>query len=145
MKRRKFIIMTVLILFAVGGCSNNNGDVEPTGINESNGKNDEILKISVGGKDYTATHFGEQDLTPFDIGFIKREFWRLENAYDDFKNNALTGDKLPYHNYPAGIETGQVFVIDYTEIDGTVSRKYYRSDGTVWHDGSTVTEEFVLQ
>lgn len=38
-------------------------------------------------------------------------------------------DVLPYNNYPMLIETGQVFIIDYTKKDGSIERMYYRSDG----------------
>ena len=70
-----------------------------------------------------------------------REFWRLEHAYDDFKDCELTSDNLPYSNYPMRIETGQVFVIDYTKTDGSVTRLYYRSDGDQWN-GSPSTSGF---
>ncbi len=99
--------------------------------------------ITVGGKAYKALYFGISDLTGFK-NFVSREFWRLEDAYDDFKDNPKTGDVLPYDNYPMLIETGQVFVIDYTLTDGTVKRMYYRSDGLVW-DGRPATEEFTVE
>jgi hypothetical protein len=38
-------------------------------------------------------------------------------------------------------ETGQVFVIDYTQTDGFVTRQYYRTDGYVWNE-SPSAEEF---
>lgn len=99
--------------------------------------------ITVNNKEYEASYFGRQDLTGFkDYAF--REFWRLENAYEDFKEMKKTGDVLPYNNYPMLIETGQVFVIDYTKKDGTVIRKYYRSDGYIWN-GLPSTEEFVIK
>ena len=40
------------------------------------------------------------------------------------------------------VETGQVFVLDYTQKDGTVTRFYYRSDGEVWN-GMDCTTEFI--
>jgi hypothetical protein len=98
--------------------------------------------LVVGGKTYKALNFGISDLTGFK-NFVSREFWRLEDAYDDFKDNPKTGDVLPYDNYPMNIETGQVFVIDYTLTDGTVKRMYYRSDGNVWN-GRPATEEFTV-
>lgn len=99
--------------------------------------------LVVGGKPYKALNFGIWDLTGFK-NFVSREFWRLEDAYDDFKDNPKTGDFLPYDNYPMNIETGQVFVIDYTLTDGTVKRMYYRSDGRVWN-GQPSTEEFTVE
>jgi hypothetical protein len=96
--------------------------------------------ITVNKKEYEASYFGKQDLTGFK-DFKYREFWRLENAYDDFKGKPKTGDVLPYDNYPMLIETGQVFVIDYAKTDGSTVRTYYRSDGYVW-EGMPSTEEF---
>lgn len=98
--------------------------------------------ITINNKDYEASYFGKQDLTGFK-DFAYREYWRLENAYDDFKNNKKKRDVLPYNNYPMLIETGQVFVIDYTKTDGSVERKYYRSDGYVWN-GLPSTEQFII-
>ena len=97
-------------------------------------------RLTVNGKEYEAAYFGKQDMTGFqDYSF--REFWRLEHAYDDFKDCELTSDNLPYNNYPMRIETGQVFVIDYTKTDGSVTRLYYRSDGDQWN-GSPSTSGF---
>ena len=50
---------------------------------------------------------------------------------------------LPYDNYPMNLEAGEVFVIDYTKTDGSVVRRYYRSDGRLWED-RPVTEEFTV-
>ena len=99
--------------------------------------------IQVGGKDYEASYFGKQDLTGFK-DYKYREYWRLENAYDDFKDRPKTQDVLPYNNYPMLIETGQVFVIDYTKTDCSVIRRYYRSDGDVWNDMPS-TVGFILE
>ena len=98
--------------------------------------------ITINNKDYEASYFGKQDLNGLK-DFAYREFWRLENAYDDFKNKKKKRDVLPYNNYPMLIETGQVFVIDYTKTDGSVERKYYRSDGYIWN-GLPSTEEFII-
>ncbi len=96
--------------------------------------------IEVNGRLYEASYFGREELTGFkDYAF--REFWRLGNAYDDFEDSPKTGDILPYSNYPMAIETGQVFVIDYTKIDGSVARTFYRSDGNEW-EGVPATENF---
>lgn len=99
--------------------------------------------ITIGENKYTALYFGKTDLSAILPDYQCREFWRLENAYDDFKNNPVTGNVLPYNNYPMEIETGQIFVIEYTKTDGTIIREYHRSDGTIWQ-GFSVTEEFEL-
>lgn len=99
--------------------------------------------IQVSGKDYEASYFGKQDLSGVFEGYSYREYWRLENAYEDFKDRPLTGDVLPYDNYLMKIETGQIFVIDYTMTDGSVIRKYYRFDGYEWN-GAPTTQEFTV-
>lgn len=102
----------------------------------------DIIKINQ--KDYKASHFGKEDMTAINKEYVSREFWRLENAYDDFKNNPKTLDVLPYNNYPMLIEKGQVFAIDYTKADGSVIRMYYRSDGDVWN-GQPSTSGFKIK
>lgn len=99
--------------------------------------------IKVNGKEYGASYFGKKNLAGFE-DYAYREFWRLENAFDDFKDIPKTNEVLPYNNYPMIIETGQVFVIDYTKTDGSVIRKYYRSNGHVWNNMPS-TEAFTVE
>ncbi len=100
--------------------------------------------LQIKGKAYTASYFGKTDLSAIFPEYQYREFWRLENAYDDFKDCPTTGNVLPYNNYPMEIEKGQVFVIAYTKADGSVTREYHRADGNTWQ-GSLVTEEFRME
>lgn len=102
-----------------------------------------VDKINVNGKDYEALYFGKDDLSRYFKDYTYREFWRLEKAYNDFMDEPKAQDVLPYHNYPMLIETGQIFVIDYTKIDGSLIRKYYRSDGDVWNDAPSTVELIV--
>ena len=90
-------------------------------------------KITVNGKEYEASYLGKQDMAWSD-DCIKGEFWRLENAYDDFKDKKKTGIFKPYNNYPVNIETEQAFMMDLHKRDGTVEKHYYISNGTVWDD-----------
>ena len=100
--------------------------------------------LQIGEKEYTASYFGRMDLSAFFPDYQYREFWRLEDAYDDFKDYPTTGNVLPYNNYPMEIEKGQVFVVEYTKTDGSVMREYHRADGNTWQ-GSLVTEEFFYE
>jgi len=70
-----------------------------------------IDKITINTKEYAAYYYGQQDLNGFK-GFLYREFWMLDGAYDDFKNSKKTGDYLPYDNYPMMVEDKQIYVID---------------------------------
>ena len=100
-------------------------------------------KITINGKEYEASYFGEQDMSTWSYAFIKRKYWRLEDAYEDFKNKPKLEQVLPYNNYPPiNIKIGQVFVLDYYNQDGRVERKFYISDGTIWHD-MACTREFI--
>lgn len=89
--------------------------------------------LIVGGKEYEASYFGKEDLTGFK-DYAYREFWRLEEAYDDFKDSPKTGNVLPYGNYPALIETGQVFLIEYIKTDGSAVKECHLADGYIWND-----------
>ncbi len=106
----------------------------------------EVMKkeiITINGKEYEASYFGESDMSSWSDEFSKRKYWRLENAYDDFKDKPKLEHVLPYNNYPpVNIEIGQIFVIDYYKSNGIVERRYYISDGTVWKD-MPCTCEFV--
>ena len=97
--------------------------------------------IIVNGKEYEASYFGEVDMSAWSYDYTKREFWRLEDVYVDFKDLPETGQVLPYNNYPINVEIGQVFVIDYqVKMDGSIERKFYIADGTVWQDMPSTRE-----
>jgi len=100
--------------------------------------------LTVGGKEYTASYFGKVDLSADFPEFQYREFWRLENAYDDFKDCPTVNNALPYAQYPMGIEEKQVFVIQYTKPDGSIMTQYHRSDGAEIK-GHLVTGEFSVE
>ena len=100
--------------------------------------------IHVGRKDYQASYYGEEDISSWCKDYVSREFWRLENSYDDFKNHKVVDNVLPYNNYPMLIEEGQIYVIDYTDKEGSVTREYYISDGTLWSNMLS-TRQIVLE
>lgn len=97
--------------------------------------------ILVGEEVYEASYFGKVDISSWS-DYLCREFWRLEDAYDDFRDAPANGMWLPYSNYPTRVEEGQVFVIDYTREDGTVERQFFRSDGDVWQGMLTTVRIF---
>ena len=101
-------------------------------------------KIIICEKEYEASYLGESDMSSWSSSFSKRKYWRLENAYDDFRDKLRVEQVLPYNNYPPiNIEIGQIFVIDYYRFDQSVERRYYISDGTIWQD-MPCTREFIL-
>ena len=97
--------------------------------------------LTIGEKEYKASYFGQQDMSYWSEYATKREFWRLEDVGDDFDNSARLSSVLPYNNYPPiPIEVGQMFVIDYHTTKGTVERRCYIADGTVWEDMPSTRE-----
>lgn len=104
---------------------------------------EKVETITVNGKEYQASYFGKEDLIGFQ-DYVYRAFWRLENAYEDFKDKPVTDSSLPDDNYPMLIEAGQVFVVDYAKTDGSVVRWYFRADGRMWN-GRPTTEAFTIE
>lgn len=100
--------------------------------------------FTINGKDYAAAYYGKQDLSVILPQYQYREYWLLENAYEDFKASQKTGDVLPYNNYIMTVEVGQVYLIKYTLTDGSVQTKVYRADGNTWQN-IDITEEIVLE
>lgn len=102
-----------------------------------------VDRITVGGKEYEASYFGKRDMTGFKDN-KHFEFWRLENAYDDFCENEKDGDVLPYNNFPMAIEAGQVLILGITKTDDSFEQVFYRSDGNEWN-GMKTTEGFIVE
>ena len=92
-----------------------------------------IDQKEVEGQIYDAGYFGKQDLTGFK-DFSYREFWRLEDAYEIFKGHSKTGEVLPYDNYPAKVEFGQVYLIEYVKTDGSSYRTVYICEDEMWNN-----------
>ncbi|MCH4888836.1 hypothetical protein EZV73_14670 [Acidaminobacter sp. JC074] len=99
--------------------------------------------ITLEGKLYDASYFGKVErFGQKNIDYI--DFYRIENAYEDFKDHPLNNNVLPYSNYPMLMEQGQVYMIEVFLTDGNVRISYYRSDGTTWNDLET-TLEFIVE
>ncbi len=98
--------------------------------------------MEINGKSYVASYFGERDMSSWSEVYEKREFWRIEDAYEDFKDCFKTHNVLPYSNYPPmDIQIGQMFVIDYyRKHSDEIERQYYISDGTVWNDRKSTVQ-----
>ena len=98
------------------------GDVEP----------ERVDTIKLAGKEYQASYFGIKDITGKVEGFTQLKFWRIENAYDDFKHESYIRDSLPSYNYPTAIKIGDVWLVEATKTDGSILKLYYRCDKNIW-------------
>lgn len=97
--------------------------------------------MTVEGKAYTASYFGKEELSGAG-GYKSRRFWRLENAYEDFKDLPTSSrEVLPASDYPMAVEAGQVFVVEYLRTDDTTDIRYYRADGGE-QNGQLITARF---
>ncbi|MCL1882687.1 MAG: hypothetical protein FWF81_02910 [Defluviitaleaceae bacterium] len=94
--------------------------------------------ITVSGIEFEASYFGIDDTAFSNV--IGREFWRLENAYAYFHDSPLTGEALPFMNFPTRVEIGQVFIMDVHRVDGTVDRMYFRVSGYYWRNMPSAQE-----
>jgi hypothetical protein len=108
-------------------------DFAPTGVPDT---------LIVEGREYSAAFYGEFTWWVSEIRSIS--FWRLEDAYEDFKDHPLTGDNLPFDNFPMPVEIGQVFALYIAMQDGSSSMRYYRADGHIWQ-GRESTQEFTVR
>ncbi len=99
--------------------------------------------MTINGKEYTASYFGEYDISQF-TDYKTRKFWRIEDAYDDLKDLPKTREVLPYNNFPMEVEKGQVFCVEYLKTNGTTYRTFYRSDGKE-RGGVAFTEAFTVE
>ena len=103
-----------------------------------------IDRISVGKYVFNASYFGALDMSSWSVYATKREFWRLEDTGNIFETCPRTNQVVPYNNYPfIDIERGQVFVVDYHTRKGSVDRKYYLADGTIWQNMPSTKEIIV--
>ncbi len=100
--------------------------------------------ITLNKKQYNARYFGEQDLSSLFPQYAKREFWKLDDAFEDLKTAETTGNVLPLNNYPIAIEINEIYVVDYTKADGTFERQVFRYDGTNW-EGRPATQQIIAE
>ena len=112
-------------------------------------------RIVIRGKEYEATYFGRMlpgDYGPnaeFPDGIQYLDFWRLENAYDDFSSCPSVlyeGEEalVPSSQFPMRITEGQVIRIEAMMQDGTVGWEYYCSDGSMYQ-GTLVAREIEVK
>lgn len=88
--------------------------------------------ITVAGRDYEATYFGKYEYQGnLEISFV--EYWRLENAYEDFAACSKLNELLSYDSFPMEIQEGHIYLIESTYRDGTVKRKFYIADSTIFY------------
>ena len=83
------------------------GRVHTADVSELYAEDPVLEEITVGEKTYTASYWGEQDISGFSKKLVSRKFWRLEDGAEDFANCPTVDDVLPYDNqYRTGFRPG---------------------------------------
>ena len=98
--------------------------------------------ITISGVDYEAPYFDTIFFGDEDFPWLS--FWRLENAYDDFRDKPANEILFPLIAFPMRIETNQVFIIDATLADGSVERWFFRFSGGYYWYGHPVVTGFIV-
>lgn len=96
-----------------------------------------IDQMQINGKTYTATYFGCYETENARAKIQRIDFWRLEDAYEDFASIPATDDFENSREFPFEVTAGQVIVAENTLRNTTVERIYYRADGDV-KNGKTI-------
>lgn len=99
--------------------------------------------IEVDGKDYKADYFGENSAFSDQEGWHSMKCWRLEGAYQNFKEAPLSGEMWDQASFPMKLKAKQVYVVEISHNDGTLERKYFRTDQNSFEKMGYV-KEFVL-
>jgi len=102
-----------------------------------------VEEVTINGKKYTASFFGEIDLKGCIDEMESGEYWRLENAYDDFKDYRKRSEFLPYDFYPLRIKRGDVFMIIFKMLDGRSKTEFYIFNGRKWQN-KPATENIIV-
>ena len=104
---------------------------------------DDQTRIEIEGRLFETTFIGMAgqflvDLLP---GNAHIEIFRVENAYEYFRDHPPGFSVQPFVNIPGPVELGQVFAVVYTMQDGSVFTMFYRSSGYE-RDGMDMLEAF---
>lgn len=85
-------------------------------------------EMEVQGKTYQASYFGRFDASFVGEEYEEVDYWRLENAYQDFKEEPLDGEIWDEGYFPMKLKAKQVYMLELIKEDGSVERKYFRTD-----------------
>lgn len=83
--------------------------------------------MTINGKEYVAERCAVMDLDGYE-GYQSQVFWKLLDAYDDFKDCPMHGEKAACSAFPLPIEPCQVYVVDYIKSNGETERQIFRTD-----------------
>lgn len=100
-------------------------------------------QMKIGDKEYTAYYYGQIGSDYFGDQYQSVDYWQLQDAYDDFKNNELGDSVLDENDAPFTMAAKRVYVLDFVFPYGTKERKYYRTDEKSF-EKLGVAKEFVV-
>lgn len=101
-----------------------------------------VETVSVNEKNYEASYYGGRYVATIYEKYEYFYFWRLENAYEDFKDfSKNTNNWFNSWQFPVPVAENEVFVVDFLYKDGTLERKIFRSFS---HNGDVVATEIFV-
>lgn len=92
-------------------------------------------KLTINEKEYDSEYYGEFDISYWECDIEKFRMWKIENAYEDLKDNSPYDDWFMVYECPFEVKENEIYIIDYVYYDGTIERIVYKSD-RVNYDGS---------
>lgn len=100
-------------------------------------------EMEVAGRLYQASYFGKiENLSSKYMDYA--EYWRLENAYEDFKNSEQTDKIASFSEYPMVLEENQIYVLIVTLTDGSKMTHYTISTEEM-KDGMLITRQILIE
>lgn len=95
-------------------------------------------EVTVAGKTYQASYFGKKEMLNLRL-YDYYEVYRLDNAYEDFKDLEQNGQRISIYNYPMVLEEYQIYMIVMTLKNGTSFTIYTMTDDEL-EDGLLITK-----
>lgn len=102
-----------------------------------------IGEFELGGKLYTAEYYGINETTnsPLILSF---EYWKLIDAYEDYKDAEQIGEFIPAYNYPMKLKENNIYVIEALLKDNTKMIYQTIVDGSLV-DGILTSKQFKIE
>lgn len=100
-------------------------------------------EIIIKNKSYLAEYYGKYENAHSKIT-LSLEYWKVRDAYDDFKNATLTGEEVHAYEFPMVLEEQQIYIVVATFKDKSTQTLYIRTDSKD-EDGLNVAVKFILE
>ncbi|MBQ7873725.1 MAG: hypothetical protein IJ306_00990 [Oscillospiraceae bacterium] len=101
-----------------------------------------VETVSVNGKDYEASYYGSIYVANYTDDYEYFNFWRLENAYEDFKGYSKSSRNMTISTFPMPVKENEILVIDYISKTGETERTVHI---ITIRNGEPLAKELVIE